>query len=42
MDASPAPALALLVAAGATLAIPDGFRRLIDRGFAGGGGRSTT
>ena len=31
-------ALALLVAAGATLAIPDGFRRVIDRGFAAGGG----
>ena len=31
-------ALALLVAAGATLAIPDGFRRVIDRGFAGDGG----
>ena len=30
---------ALLLAAGATLAIPDGFRRLIDRGFAGGGGQ---
>ncbi|HEX8364164.1 MAG TPA: ABC transporter transmembrane domain-containing protein [Allosphingosinicella sp.] len=30
--------VALLVAAGATLAIPDGFRRVIDRGFAGGGG----
>ena len=30
--------LALLVAAGATLAIPDGFRRLIDRGFAAGDG----
>jgi ATP-binding cassette subfamily B protein len=30
-------ALALLVAAGATLAIPDGFRRVIDRGFAAGG-----
>jgi ATP-binding cassette, subfamily B, bacterial len=34
-----AAGLALLVAAGATLAIPDGFRRLIDRGFAGGGGQ---
>ncbi|HEX8191830.1 MAG TPA: ABC transporter transmembrane domain-containing protein [Allosphingosinicella sp.] len=31
-------ALALLVAAAATLAIPDGFRRVIDRGFAAGGG----
>jgi len=30
--------LALLIAAGATLAIPDGFRRLIDQGFAAGGG----
>jgi ATP-binding cassette subfamily B protein len=29
--------LALLVAAGATLAIPDGFRRLIDRGLAANG-----
>lgn len=29
--------IALLLAAGATLAIPDGFRRLIDRGFATGG-----
>ena len=29
---------ALLVAAGATLAIPDGFRRVIDRGFGGEGG----
>lgn len=27
--------LSLLVAAGATLAIPDGFRRVIDRGFSG-------
>jgi ATP-binding cassette subfamily B protein len=32
-----AAALALLVAAGATLAIPDGFRRVIDKGFAAGG-----
>jgi ATP-binding cassette subfamily B protein len=31
-------ALALLCAAGATLAIPDGFRRVIDQGFAAGGG----
>ncbi|HEY5710570.1 MAG TPA: ABC transporter transmembrane domain-containing protein [Allosphingosinicella sp.] len=31
-------ALALLCAAGATLAIPDGFRRVIDRGFAASGG----
>ena len=30
--------VALLVAALATLAIPDGFRRLIDQGFAAGGG----
>ena len=30
--------LALLIAAGATLASPDGFRRLIDQGFAAGGG----
>ncbi|HST35057.1 MAG TPA: ABC transporter transmembrane domain-containing protein [Allosphingosinicella sp.] len=28
----------LLVAAGATLAIPDGFRRVIDKGFVAGGG----
>jgi ATP-binding cassette subfamily B protein len=34
-------ALALLVAALATLAIPDGFRRVIDRGFAAGGGNVT-
>jgi ATP-binding cassette subfamily B protein len=31
-------ALALLVAALATLAIPDGFRRVIDKGFAAGDG----
>ena len=31
-------AAALLVAAAGTLAIPDGFRRVIDRGFAAGGG----
>ena len=31
-------ALALLVAAAATLAIPDGFRRVIDKGFSAGGG----
>jgi ATP-binding cassette subfamily B protein len=31
-------ALALLVAAGATLAIPEGFRRVIDKGFAAQGG----
>src|ERR1044072_5392597 len=31
-------ALALLLAAGATLAIPDGFRRVIDKGFVAGGG----
>ena len=30
-----AAALSLLVAAGATLAIPDGFRRVIDQGFGG-------
>ncbi|HYI64156.1 MAG TPA: ABC transporter transmembrane domain-containing protein [Allosphingosinicella sp.] len=35
-------AIALLIAAGATLAIPDGFRRVIDRGFAAGGGNITT
>jgi ATP-binding cassette subfamily B protein len=29
---------ALVVAAAATLAIPDGFRRIIDRGFGGGAG----
>jgi len=33
-----AAALALLTAAAATLAIPDGFRRVIDRGFGGQGG----
>ncbi|HEV2078398.1 MAG TPA: ABC transporter transmembrane domain-containing protein [Allosphingosinicella sp.] len=32
-----AAALALLVAAAATLAIPDGFRRVIDKGFSAGG-----
>jgi ATP-binding cassette subfamily B protein len=31
-------AAALLMAAGATLAIPDGFRRVIDKGFAANGG----
>ena len=31
-------AIALLLAAGATLAIPDGFRRVIDKGFVAGGG----
>jgi ATP-binding cassette, subfamily B, bacterial len=31
-------AIALLLAAGATLAIPDGFRRVIDKGFVEGGG----
>ena len=31
-------AIALLVAAAATLAIPDGFRRVIDKGFVAGGG----
>jgi ATP-binding cassette subfamily B protein len=30
--------IALLLAAGATLAIPDGFRRVIDKGFVAGGG----
>ena len=30
--------IALLLAAAATLAIPDGFRRVIDRGFTGNGG----
>ena len=34
--------LSLLVAAGATLAIPDGFRRVIDRGFAAAGGDIST
>src|SRR3712207_1163656 len=33
-----AAATALLVAALATLAIPDGFRRVIDKGFAAAGG----
>jgi ATP-binding cassette subfamily B protein len=37
-----AAALALLVAAAATLAIPDGFRRVIDRGFAANGGDVST
>ena len=31
-------AIALVVAAGATLAIPDGLRRVVDRGFVAGGG----
>jgi ATP-binding cassette subfamily B protein len=31
-------AVALLLASGATLAIPDGFRRVIDKGFVAGGG----
>ena len=31
-------AIALLLASGATLAIPDGFRRVIDKGFIAGGG----
>jgi len=35
-------ALALLVAAAATLAIPDGFRRVIDKGFAASGGDVST
>jgi ATP-binding cassette subfamily B protein len=35
-------ALALLLAAAATLAIPDGFRRVIDKGFAAGGGDVST
>jgi len=34
-------AIALLIAAAATLAIPDGFRRVIDRGFTAGGGNIT-
>lgn len=34
--------IALLLAAGATLAIPDGFRRVIDRGFVAGGGDLST
>jgi ATP-binding cassette, subfamily B, bacterial len=33
-----AAAVALLIGAAATLAIPDGFRRVIDKGFAAGGG----
>src|ERR1044072_1688654 len=33
-----AAAVALLLVVGATLAIPDGFRRVIDRGFVAGGG----
>jgi len=36
-----AAGLALLTAAGATLAIPDGFRRVIDRGFGADGGDVT-
>jgi len=36
-----AAALALLTAAGATLAIPDGFRRVIDQGFGADGGDVT-
>ncbi|HEY0626610.1 MAG TPA: ABC transporter transmembrane domain-containing protein [Allosphingosinicella sp.] len=35
-------AVALLVAALATLAIPDGFRRVIDKGFVAGGGDVAT
>ncbi len=35
-------ALALLIAAGATLAIPDGFRRIIDQGFAAEVGTGAT
>ncbi len=34
--------ITLLLAAGATLAIPDGFRRVIDRGFVAGGGDLST
>ena len=34
--------LALLVAAGATLAIPDGFRRVIDKGFTAAGSGAIT
>jgi ATP-binding cassette subfamily B protein len=37
-----AAAFALLVAAAATLAIPDGFRRVIDKGFAANGGDVST
>jgi ATP-binding cassette subfamily B protein len=37
-----AAGLALLVAAAATLAIPDGFRRVIDKGFAANGGDVST
>ncbi|HWT13543.1 MAG TPA: ABC transporter transmembrane domain-containing protein, partial [Allosphingosinicella sp.] len=37
-----AAALALLVAAAATLAIPDGFRRVIDQGFGSQGGAIAT
>ena len=36
-----AAAFALLTAAGATLAIPDGLRRVIDQGFGAGGGDIT-
>ena len=33
-----AAGIALLTTSAATLAIPDGFRRVIDRGFGAGGG----
>src|SRR3546814_18538728 len=33
-----AAALSLLLASGATLAIPSGFKRVIDKGFVAGGG----
>lgn len=36
-----AAALSLLLASGATLAIPSGFKRVIDKGFAAGGGDIT-
>src|SRR3546814_12976509 len=36
-----AAALSLLLASGATLAIPRGFKRVIDKGFVAGGGDIT-
>src|SRR3546814_18163132 len=36
-----AAALSLLIASGATLAIPSGFKRVIDKGFVAGGGDIT-
>src|SRR3546814_20891699 len=36
-----AAALSLLLASGATLALPSGFKRVIDKGFVAGGGDIT-